>query len=85
MNCNEQISPQSVRSSENYKNVSGSEDESRSSIEVVKNTKGYNWSCKFYFNRDKETPKGVIEEITKTETNLKERFGSEAKPSEREI
>ena len=48
--------------------------ENRSSIEVVKNSKGYNWSLKRYY-KDTEQINEVLKEIQDTEQKLKEKFG----------
>lgn len=50
--------------------------ENRSSIEVVKNSKGYNWSVKRYY-KDTENIDEVLKEIETTEQKLKEKFGGE--------
>lgn len=50
--------------------------ENRSSIEVVKNSKGYNWSLKRYY-KDTEQIDEILKEIQDTEQKLKEKFGGE--------
>ena len=48
------------------------------SIEVSKNSKGYTWSVKKYFNAGKETE--TLTEIASIDKQLKDRFGD--KPEE---
>lgn len=50
--------------------------ESRSSVEVTKNTKGYSWSVKRYYS-DSEKVGDVLKEIEKTEATLKAKFGEQ--------
>lgn len=50
--------------------------ESRSSVEVTKNTKGYSWSVKRYYS-ESEKVGDVLKELEKTEATLKAKFGEQ--------
>lgn len=48
--------------------------ESRSSIELTKNTKGYNWSIKRYY-KEEEKVEDILIEIKATNDKLKKEYG----------
>jgi len=52
--------------------------EQQDSIELIKNTKGYSWVVKRYFDFDKVSPEIVINQIEEIDKSLQIRFKGEA-------
>jgi hypothetical protein len=50
--------------------------EKQSSISIEKNSKGYNWSIKLYYNEAKTKNIEVIEELKRIDNKLKIEFGN---------
>jgi hypothetical protein len=50
------------------------DNEKQSSIGIEKNSKGYNWSIKIYFDESKQEHSKVIEKIEKIDKELKLKF-----------
>ena len=53
--------------------------EKQSSISIEKNSKGYNWSIKLYYNDSTTKNIKVIEELVRIDNQLKNIFGGELK------
>lgn len=53
---------------------SNADKEIRSSIEITKNSKGYNWAIKRYY-KDDEKVEEVLKEIETTDRELRNKYG----------
>lgn len=49
--------------------------EKLSSVSIEKNSKGYNWTAKIYFDEDKTKHSDVIARLEKIDEELQEKFG----------
>lgn len=51
--------------------------ERQSSIEISKNSKGYTWSCKIYYDEAKRNPEEVIQKLAEIDAKLKAQYGGD--------
>ena len=51
--------------------------EKQCSIELTKNSKGYTWSCKIYYDEEKRDPQDVIRKLGEIDSTLKAKYGGE--------
>lgn len=49
--------------------------EKQSSIAIEKNSKGYNWTAKLYYDEEKVKHSDIISKLEEINTELREKFG----------
>ena len=52
-------------------------DEKQDSIKIARNSRGYVWECKRYFNYKDTKPETIIQQLERIDQELKEKFGGE--------
>lgn len=64
--------------SQNFGSLDKSEpnsyDRRTSSVEVTKNSKGYNWSIKLYFDKDVQSADDIVCETAQLDEKLRQQF-----------